>query len=97
METPYEHNIMYGDDNGNDLNAIITQVSNPEYAFGMISIKFEETTRKSHGLVKDKSGIGLVFINKSGKDIVNILFSQTTGKKNKAYYQKLVEYYINKQ
>jgi RHS repeat-associated protein len=97
METPYEHNIMYGDDNGNDLNAIITQVSNPEYAFGMISIKFEETTRKSHGLVKDKSGIGLVFINKSGKDIVNILFSQTTGKKNRAYYQKLVEYYINKQ
>lgn len=97
MRTPYVHHILYGEDSGNGVNAIITQVNDFKNASAVISKKFEPTIRNGLGLVKDKGGIGLVFTNKSGKDIVNILFSQTTGEKNRAYYQKLVEYYINKQ
>lgn len=92
MGNPNIHNITYGDDPNAETNTIISQVSDVTMAITKISERFKEMDRRGYNKTSSK-GIGIVFVNKSGKDIVSIIIKPERAKIPFGFYKKLVKYY----
>lgn len=87
------HYITYGDKRINGRNARITQVYEKNNAYACVTKMFREMSRPSFGLGMRESGIGIEFKNKSGLDVVSIIFSEKAGQNNQEFYWKLVNSY----